>query len=132
MHYRYNRVKQAKEFKKMSIAVLKEQKNGYDVLHTYQGWKVAFITYSERFNRREKNAIERHLYTDEIFILLTGRARLYFGESATPLDMKKGVAYLVPKGEWHSVSLSKTAKIAIMENVETGRENTEYMTAKKE
>ena len=46
--------------------------------------------------------------------------------------MKKGVAYLVPKNAWHSVSLSKTAKIAIMENAETGRENTEYMTAKKE
>ena len=116
---------------KMGICVLKEEKNGYHVLHTYGGWKVAFITYSQRFNRCEKNAIERHLYTDEIFILLKGRARLYFGEEATPLPMKKGVAYLVPKCEWHSVSVSKGAKLAIMENAETGRENTEYKTAVK-
>ena len=114
------------------MTVLKEQKNGYDVLHKFGGWKVAFITYSERFNRREKNAIERHLYSDEIFILLKGKAWLYYGTNATPVPMKKGLSYLVSKGEWHSVALSKGAKLAIMENEETGRENTEYMTALQE
>ena len=109
------------------MKIFQEQKVGYDILHKYAGWRVAFITYSDRFDKCEKNLLERHLFTDEVFILLNGKADLYAGEKGERTAMKKGKAYLIEKGEWHSVTLSKNAKVVVIENVETGKENSEYL-----
>ena len=112
----------------MNFLKLREGKAGYEVLHKYAGWRAAFITYSPRFDSREKNLLERHLLTDEIFILLKGKADLYIGEKACRQAMKKGEMYVIKAGEWHSVALSKRAKVAVFENIETGKENSEYKT----
>lgn len=35
--------------------------------------------------------------------------------------------YVVKKDAWHNIIVSEDAKVLILENADTGRENTEYM-----
>ena len=41
----------------------------------FEGWKIGILRYGERFS--EYKTSERHLKTDEAFILLEGEATLY-------------------------------------------------------
>ena len=47
---------------------------GYDRTHTYGAWRVAFLNHAERFENT--TYLERHLLTDEVFLLLNGEATL--------------------------------------------------------
>ena len=93
----------------------------YQVVHQFDGWKIGMLRYSDRFSKFDR--LERHMLTDEIFVLLSGEAVLY--SDSEQIKMEKSVAYSVPKGEWHHVVVSKDANILIVENVETGDQNTE-------
>ena len=41
--------------------------------------------------------------------------------------MISGQLYVVKQNQWHNIIVSEDAKVLIVENVDTGRENTEYM-----
>ncbi len=85
------------------------------------GWKIGFLRYSERF--LTFNQLERHLETDEVFVLLDGNAVLYTeSESCT---MKKCTLYNIPKGTWHHITVSEETTVLVVENADTGKENTE-------
>ena len=47
----------------------------FKVMMQFEGWKIGFLRYSERFS--EFKQLERHLETDEAFVLLSGEAVLY-------------------------------------------------------
>lgn len=100
---------------------------GYNVLTKYQNWRVAVITYAERFERRNIHRLERHMKTDEVFVLMDGKATLFIGQAGTPVDMEPYKAYNVKFGVWHGICVSANAKVLICENDDTGAENTEYM-----
>ena len=100
---------------------------GYNVLTKYQSWRVAVITYAERFERRNIHRLERHMKTDEVFVLMDGKATLFIGQAGTPVDMEPYKAYNVKFGVWHGICVSANAKVLICENDDTGAENTEYM-----
>lgn len=99
---------------------------GYMPLISYNGWRVALINYCDRLKENKISKIERHLKTDEVFILLQGEANLYIGLNLTKYPMEKGKLYNVKCGEWHCVSMSENAKIAVIENDDTGERNSEY------
>lgn len=84
-------------------------------------WKVAYLGYCERFSKFGE--LERHLHTDEVFVLLRGSAILY-GETEQT-QMQPGVVYHVPKGEWHHIVVSEDAAVLVVENSNTSAENTE-------
>jgi len=52
--------------------------------------------------------LERHLETDEVFVLLEGGAVLFLGQCNDPIvdiscqQMKSGKLYIVKKNGWHS------------------------------
>lgn len=100
---------------------------GYEVLVRYQEWKVAVITYAERFDYERLFRLERHLLTDEVFVLLKGQATLYIGEKGIPVKMEPHEVYNVKCGCWHNISMLPGTKILICENEETGLDNTEYL-----
>ena len=101
-------------------------KGGYEGLTGYQSWKVAVITYAERFDRKNLCRLERHMKTDEVFVLMAGEATLFIGSEGTPVKMKPYESYNVKCGSWHSISVSSDAKVLICENIDTGADNTEY------
>ena len=100
---------------------------GYEVLVRYQGWRAAVITWAERFDRKNLYRLERHMETDEVFVLMAGEAVLYIGQEGTSVKMEPYRAYNVKCGIWHNISVSSDAKVFICENIDTGVENTEYM-----
>ena len=100
---------------------------GYHAPFRFEGWRVAFLNYAERFTRQGMAYLERHKLTDEVFVLLEGQATLLMGEDAAEVSMNPGQLYVVKQDAWHNIQVSEDAKVLIIENADTGRENTEYM-----
>ena len=98
--------------------------NGWDPVHEFEGWKVAFLTYSEQFD--ELKVIKRHTKTDETFLLINGTATLYTADGDEPLiktELEKEKLYVVKKDTWHHLKVSKDALVFVVENSNTTKEN---------
>jgi mannose-6-phosphate isomerase-like protein (cupin superfamily) len=98
----------------------------YDRTMHYGEWRVAIANYGPLFDRQTYPRIERHLLTDEVFVLLSGKASLVIGLEREEIEMEAGKLYNVKVGTWHNVLLDRDAKVLIVENHNTGLENTEY------
>ena len=99
---------------------------GYKPAMAFGAWRVAFLNYGENFDKIMK--LERHMETDEVFMLLEGEGTLIIGLEKTPVRMEKHKIYNVRKGVWHNIKVSEDAKVFIVENDDTTRDNTEYIT----
>lgn len=110
---------------KMKIDIYSPGKDGFDVKHCYEGWKVAYIRCGEGYDNITHLA--RHMLTDELFVLLEGKGTLFVGENAESIKMEKNIIYNIQKGEWHAIKVSKDALVLVIENSDTGKNNSEYM-----
>ena len=107
--------------------------SGFDVLHSYDGWKIAFITFAEQYN--ELKTVKRHTQTDEAFILVKGKATLYSSDGDEPLEatvLEKEKLYIVKMDTWHHLQISEDALLVVVENSDTTKDNTESKEIKKE
>ena len=93
----------------------------WQVAVQFEQWQVAYLGYCERF--ASLTGMERHMLTDEVFVLLQGKAVLYLEEAQ--VEMEQGVVYNVKKGEWHHIVVSPDASVLVVENRNTTLENTE-------
>ena len=105
--------------------------NGEDfkAVLTTTDWKIGLLRFSERFSKF--SVLERHLKTDEAFVLLYGNADLYIkgeDEKVQIIPMESGIIYNVPKGEWHHIVVSEDALVMVVEDSDTSKENTERVT----
>lgn len=98
----------------------------YMPVHAYDGWRVAYLNYASRFTKEGMKYLERHMETDEIFLLMKGEATLLIGEDCTPVPMEKFKVYNVRKGAWHNILVSEDAKVLVIENDNTSEKNSEY------
>ena len=110
------------------IEIKQQTSAGFSTQITYEGWKVAFITFSQDYNKMEK--VKRHLATDETFLLVKGRATLYVSDEQVPqnfvvVPLKKQNLYNVKQNTWHHLKVSKRAKVLVVENSNTTKENTQ-------
>ncbi len=103
----------------MELFEFKEQ--DFKCVKQFEGWKIGLLRYSERFS--EYKTRERHLETDEAFVLLQGKATLY--EEDDNFQMEKCKVYNVKKGLWHHIVVSEDATVLVVENSNTSIENTE-------
>ena len=99
---------------------------GYDgenfkVAMQFGAWKIGILRYGDRFCKY--NCKERHLETDEAFILLEGQAILYEEENC--YEMEKNKIYNVKKGLWHHIVVTEGTTVLVVENSDTSAENTE-------
>ena len=99
--------------------------DGYQPMHDFGAWRVALLHHGERFDKGTMSDLERHLETDEIFVLLSGAGELIIGEEMRRIPMEYGKIYNVPAGVWHGISVSRDAKVLIVENADTTKENSE-------
>ncbi|MBE5751225.1 MAG: hypothetical protein E7357_02310 [Clostridiales bacterium] len=100
--------------------------NGFDTVHTFESWKVAFITCGEQYG--ELKVLKRHMQTDEVFVLVKGSATLFTADGDEPLvktEMQPEKLYNVQKGTWHHLQVSEDALIVVVENSDTTGANTE-------
>lgn len=110
----------------MGIEIKEFNGEGYAPLISYNGWRVAVANFCERLREEDICKVERHTKTDEIFILLQGEACLHIGMELKRIPMETGKIYNVKCGEWHAISMIPNTKVAIIENDDTGPENTDY------
>ncbi len=88
------------------------------------GWKIGLLRYSARF--ASLTGYERHLLTDEVFVLLSGEATLYTdGNRAEVCKMEQNKVYNIPRGVWHHIVVTEDATVLVVENANTSKENTE-------
>lgn len=95
---------------------------GYQPLLLEPNWQVALLNWEPICERANLKEIERHHYTDEVFVLLKGKAALFVKEEGGALnafDCQPGVIYNVPAGIWHALVANRDATFLIVENRDT-------------
>ena len=93
-------------------------------------WIVASLNWAPRFDKKNIIELERHHLTDEVFILLSGSATLLLGEGAERVEMKPLKHYNVRAGIWHHIVVSEDARVLVVENANTSKDNTDYFSLK--
>lgn len=112
--------------------------NGLDILE-YNGteyrrlvknakWTIASLNWAPRFDETNIAELERHNLTDETFVLLRGEATLLIGENAERIRMMPLRYYNVRAGIWHHIVVSKDARLLVVENANTSKDNTDYLS----
>jgi len=108
------------------LEILEYNGDGYNPAMNFETWRVAIANFGEHFDRDRYNYLERHLLTDEVFVLLFGEARLVIGKEFSEIPLEIGKIYNVKKGVYHALLMDRDAKVLIVENHNTSQENTEY------
>ena len=111
---------------KQELDILEYNGDGYAPVMHFEAWRVALLNYCDRFDPSCPIKMERHLLTDEVFVLLGGEATLYIGEEMVVYPMEKNKIYNVRAGVWHRITTSRDAKVLIVENDDTSVDNSEY------
>jgi len=109
------------------LEILEYNGEGYAPVMHFDAWRVAILNYADRFDERSPLRLERHLLTDEVFVLLEGAATLFIGEEMTAYPMERNKIYNVKQGVWHRITVSRDAKVLIVENHNTSKDNSEYL-----
>lgn len=116
------------------IEVLSYSEEGYKTLVSFEGWRIAFLNGSKtKFKRENMSYLERHLASDECFILLSGQCNLYIGNGqnnnvgkVSKIELEEKKIYNVKHGVWHNFTGSYDMTVLIVENADTSKQNTEY------
>jgi len=112
--------------------------DGYKPLIDFGEWRVAILRYLDDIQPDCIDSMERHTETDEVFVLLHGRGVLIVGGNGTQVDgvyphaMESGKIYNVKKYAWHTILLNREASVLIVENENTGSQNSEFASLSEE
>lgn len=107
-------------------------KEGYSPVVDYDTWRVAVLNFSNDLLPVNIKAMQRHNETDEVFVLLSGRCILFIGDGDNQVtdifaeNMQPFKIYNVKKSVWHSHTLSRDAKLLIVENRNTTFDNSPF------
>ena len=107
------------------LEIIEYTGEGYKSALRFGAWRVAFLNHAESFDKIKR--LERHMETDEVFMLLEGEAALIIGLDKNVIPMEKHKIYNVRCGVWHNIKVSKDAKVFIVENDDTTVQNSEYI-----
>lgn len=105
----------------------------YKPLIDFQSWRVALMNYAPDLVPEKIHKLQKHIETDEVFVLLAGRCILFLGEGEErvtevhAVDMEPFKLYNVKRGVWHSHTFSTDAKVLIVENRDTTDANSPFV-----
>ncbi len=114
---------------KKEIEIIDFQPEGYEPLLDYQTWRVAVLKYCEDLEIENVNTMQKHLETDEVFVLLQGNVTLFVaGDGERPehiqaIRMQPHKIYNIKKGVWHEHIMDEAGEVLIVENQNTCDEN---------
>ena len=111
----------------MNIEINEFKGEGYQPLVARDGWRVALVNACDRLREDRIAKLERHLETDEVFVLLHGAATLHIDREMRPCPLEPLKTYTVPKNVWHCITMEDGAAVLVIENDNTGPDNTEYI-----
>lgn len=105
-----------------SVEVHGWNEEGYCPLVFSHDWQVAMLNWEPAIDIDTVSEIERHNQSDEVFVLIKGRAILFTrpeGGELSVVEMQPGLIYNVPQGVWHNLVASKDVQFMIVENRDT-------------
>lgn len=108
--------------------------DGYKPVIDYETWRVAVLRYCEELERPNITSMQKHMESDEVFVLLTGSCTLFIGGQGNQIDEIEAVPlsplkmYNVKKGTWHTHTLEKDTTVLIVENQNTCDENSPVLS----
>jgi hypothetical protein len=111
---------------------------GYQALVDYGTWRVAILRFLDGLQPERQSSMERHIETDEVFVLTKGKGMLIMGGNGGQIDgiypqvMEIGKVHNVKRNAWHTVLLSRDASVLLVENCDTDKNNSEYADLSKE
>jgi len=111
---------------------------GYKPLIDYADWRVAILNYLDNVRPDLNSTMERHMETDEVFVLTRGKGVLLMGGNGSQADrvqpevMAIGRIYNVKRDAWHTILLSRDASVLLVENRDTGDHNSQHCTISPE
>ena len=98
------------------------QRGFRDVFFSH-GWRVAFSNTDALGNTKDTvRKMERHMETEEAFVLLQGTVHLVtagteeFPQELTSLQLEPNSVYIIRKGEWHVAVFEEESSALIVEN----------------
>jgi mannose-6-phosphate isomerase-like protein (cupin superfamily) len=101
----------------------------------YGDWFVAIKNWKSANDVDGFDMIERHMQTDEVFVLLDGGCTLLVdrspdddGNELGAFPMERGKVYCIPAGVWHNTITTRDAKLVLVENRDTSAANSEIRT----
>ena len=100
---------------------------GYQPLVNTPGWRVALLNdRPEEYRRETLTYLERHMETDEVFVLLSGDGTGSAPGTISAVEMEPRKLYNVKKGVWHNLLGTPEMTLLIVENADTTKENSQY------
>jgi len=115
------------------IEVREHDAPDYKPLIDFGAWRVALMNYTSDLRPEKINRMQKHIETDEVFVLLAGKCILFLGEGEEvvsvihAVDMQMYKLYNVKRGVWHSHTFSEDAKVLIVENCDTVAANSPFV-----
>lgn len=120
------------KMKKNMIEIYPLNAPGYDPFLIREGWQVARLTHIPEQDLFGIKKIDKHLLTDELFILLKGMAVLIAAVEEHAdfqfefVEMQRGIPYNIPVGQWHNIAMDQEAEVIIVEKDNTHLGDYEY------
>lgn len=115
---------------KSKIEIKEFNDKGYEGLISFESWKIAMLNYHEELEPLNIGHVQAHTETDESFILLEGKCILFLTDikddqitDIQAINMEQHKVYNIKKGVYHTHTLTKDAKVLIVENDNTNEFN---------
>jgi ureidoglycolate hydrolase len=108
-----------------SIEVCEYHERGFKPQVDCNDWRVALLNSSDMYLPVNVSYFDRHLLTDEVFILLSGSVGiLTAGQDEKPKDtqclwMEQNKVYNIKKNTWHTLYMLPGSQLAVIENNNT-------------
>lgn len=120
---------------KMSVELIETYTHsgeGYNPFFIRDNWQVAQLNHMPAQDLMGIEKMDRHLLTDEVFVLLKGVAVLIGAKEQGGrlafqcIRMVQGVTYNIPVDTWHNIAMGKDAELIIVEKSNTHLGDFEY------
>ncbi len=113
---------------KTGLDIYEWKETGYSPLVFSHDWMVSLLNWEPIFDLRNAGEIERHVHTDEVFILIKGKAVIFTVDEGgmQVKEMIPGAVYNVLQGVWHNLLASQDASWVIVENRDTHLNDGEF------
>lgn len=115
--------------KSMDIEISEYTEPGYSPVVDYESWRVAILNDIDELEVPNLKTMQKHLLSDEVFVLLKGSCTLFTGGNGTEIGKIQSTTlepckcYNVKAGVWHTHTLSPDSSVLIVENQNTCDEN---------
>ena len=118
------------------LEITEHTEPGFKPLVIKEGWRAAILNDNpEKYRLDSLCDFERHMKTDEVFVLLEGDCTLLVGDSeeagkvgtVTPVKMEPKKLYNVKQKVWHNLLGTPGMVLLVVENADTSRDTSEFL-----